>query len=168
MIDGNPEPDQESLETHISVLLKRLVERRVSQHLVLGDVLVKDQTEDGQTGVDSRVPEHQESVVDGDGDEVEYAAENHLDDGNDEPAVNDEVRQSRGALVGVPAVPEHEVAQVAELRNREVTRERGLHSLLPLDSDSDVGALDHPDVVAPVPDAADPSLGVFLEILRDL
>ena len=65
----------------------------------------------------------------------------HLDDGDDEAAVDDELRERRRAQIAVAAVPQHEAAQVRELRHREVGGERSVLPLLALDADADVRRL---------------------------
>ena len=104
--------------------------------------------------------------------------------------MDDELRQLRGAAVRVAAVPQEQLGEEAELRDREVRSERGLLSFFPDDADAcaainikscqmsekfnrkksltDVRCLDHANVVATVANTADTLLSVLANKTRDV
>ena len=55
------------------------------------DVFIEDETEDGGAGVDGAVAEHEETVVNWDGYEVENYREDNLDYGDNEAPVDDKL-----------------------------------------------------------------------------
>ena len=103
-------------------------------------------------GEEGGVAEPGRAVVERDGPKVEEGGEDELYEGDDEPAVDDELRERRRAQVAVSPMPQHEAGEVRELRDREVGGERRLPPLAPLDADAHVGGVDHADVVAAVAD----------------
>ena len=103
---------------------------------VLVDVTVQHEREDGRHGVHRRVPRHEPALVQADGREVEDRGEHGLHDGNDQPAVDDELRELGRAAVRVAAVPEEELREEAELRDGEVGGEGRLFALLADDTNA--------------------------------
>lgn len=99
MVDRFPDPDEESFVVELAAFLEGLVELRELFDFVFVDVLVEDDAEDGEHGIDGGVTEHEIAVVDGDGDGVEDQGEDSLDDGDDETSMDDELSHDRGVLV---------------------------------------------------------------------
>lgn len=64
------------------------------------DVLIQDKSKYWPERKDSRVAKLQVGIEDWNGDIVEYAREDDLDDRNDESSVNDKAGQERAANVG--------------------------------------------------------------------
>lgn len=91
-----------------------------------------------------------------------------MGDADDEAAVDHELREFGAALVAVPAVPDEQFRQVAELRHGKVSREAGLLSFLSDDADANICGLDHRDVIAAVADAADAFFGVRADEVGDV
>ena len=90
-------------------------------------------------GEEGGVAEQGRAVVERDGPKVEEGGEDELYEGDDEPAVDDELRERRRAQVAVSPMPQHEAGEVRELRDREVGGERRLPPLAPLDADAHCG-----------------------------
>jgi hypothetical protein len=105
LIYTDPQPHEESTDVEVAGFPQSYVEVGVEKGFLEGDVLVEDYGEDGQAGVEGRVAEHEHAVVDGDGDVVEDYGEGHLEDADYEAAVDYELAESGGSLIGVPAMP---------------------------------------------------------------
>ena len=65
-------------------------------------------------------------------------------------------------------MPDEQFDEVAELLDRKVCRERSLTALLADDTNTDIGGLDHGDVVSTVADAAHAFLGVGADEAGDV
>lgn len=77
--------------------------------------------------------------------------------------MHDELSQFRTTFVRVPSMPDEKFCQITELFDREISGERCLSSFLSNDTDTNVGGLDHGDVVATIADTADALLGVLAD-----
>ena len=91
-----------------------------------------------------------------------------LGDGDDQPAVDDELGEFGRAFVAVAAVPDEEFGEVVEGGDGEVCGEGGLAAFFADDADADVGGLDHADVVAAVADGADAFVRMVPDEGRDV
>jgi hypothetical protein len=168
LVDGDEDPDEKALCAEGAAELEFRVQLWIQIRDVLVNVAVEDEREDGHHGVDGRVADEEEVAVEcvwleGGGNGVDGLA-----DGDDEAAVDDELGELGAALVGIAAVPDEELYEVAELLDGEVGGEGGLPALLSDDSDADVCGLDHADVVAAVADAAHALLGVVADEVGDV
>lgn len=83
-----------------------------------------------------------------------------LADGDDEPAMDDELSELGAALVGVTAMPHEQFGKVVKLRYGKVCGEGGLAAFFPNNTNTNVGGLDHGDIVAAISDAGDPLASV--------
>ena len=99
MVDGFPDPDEECFVVELAAFLEGLIELRELFDFVLVDVLIEDDAEDGEHGVDGGVAQHQVAVVDRDGDGVEDQGEDGLDDRDYQSSMDDELSHDRGVLV---------------------------------------------------------------------
>ena len=76
-----------------------------------------------------------------------------LADGDDEPAVDDKLRELRTTFIRVAAVPNKELGQMVELGDAKVCGQRRLATFLADNADTDVGGLDHRDIIATIANA---------------
>ena len=120
MIQTFPTPKAKSLGIELPALEKTFVEFWVVECLLEFNVLIENETEDGEEGEDGGVAQHEHPIVDGDGHEVENACKNGLYDGYYQSSVNHELRQHRRLLVSQTAMPKQQFGQMTELRYREV------------------------------------------------
>ena len=66
-------------------------------------------------------------------------------------------------------MPQDELSQLAELLEREVRGEGGLHTFFTLNSNANVRLEDHTNIIASISDTGNPfSIGVVLECLADI
>lgn len=74
--------------------------------------------------------------------------------------MDDELGELGGPLVTVPAVPNEELGEVAELFDGEVGSQTCLPTFLTDNTHTNIGGLDHRDIVTTISNAADALLGV--------
>jgi hypothetical protein len=86
-----PDPDAEGLEVQVAATLKGAVQGRELEGRIKRGVLVENEREDWQGGVDRGITQHEEAVIDGDGDEVEQNDEDSLDDRDDHATVDNKL-----------------------------------------------------------------------------
>lgn len=67
--------------------------------------------------------------------------------------MDDELREEGAALVGQSSVPEKKPIQISEGRDREITGQSSLNTLLTVNTHSHVSRLYEGDVVATISDA---------------
>lgn len=91
LVDRDPHPDEEGLRIHLPTLPQTHVQIGVKQRLLPRKVLIEDDGGDGEGGVEGSVAEHEHAVVDGDGHVVEDDAEGHLQDRDDQSAMDHEL-----------------------------------------------------------------------------
>jgi hypothetical protein len=64
-------------------------------------------------------------------------------------------------------MPQQKLAQVRELQYGEISRQRSLHTLLANDAQSNIGCLDHRNIIAAVAYASYPLTSESFEVLSD-
>ena len=117
LVYGDEHPEKEGLVCQRPSLGELLVQLRV-RHGDLGrDVLIEYKREDGQHRVHGGIADHEKTLVQGNGCEVEDRRENSLHRRYDQSPVHDKLRQSRRPLVRSPAVHQQQPNDVAELRD---------------------------------------------------
>ena len=118
LVDADQHPREERLEGESAALQQLFVQFRITLHNGLANILVQDQREDRGHRVNRRItkrtinvsrrhrvgtalnkPKKEEALIYCNRSKVKDAAENPLNDGNDEPAMNNELTELRGSLV---------------------------------------------------------------------
>jgi hypothetical protein len=166
-----------------------LIKLRIRQREILIQIAIKHERKHRRHSVYRGVANHEPTLVQRDRRKIEDRGEDGLHDGNDEPAVDDELRQFSRASVRVAPVPEKQLCQVAELRHGKVGCEGRLLALFPDDADTcsgargycftrglsmkdgartDIGSLDHAHVVPAITDTANALFGEIPDKTRDV
>jgi hypothetical protein len=82
--------------------------------------------------------------------------------------MDDKLRELSAPLVTVTAMPDQELNQMTELLNREIGCQTGLSTFFTNNTNTNIGSLDHRDIVATIANTADTLLGVFANELGHL
>ena len=117
---GLKEPDEERFDREWTAFLKSCIQRRILHANFHADIMVEDKREHWQASVHGSITKNEHAVVNGNGDEVEDAREDGLDDGDDETTMDDELREYSWTLVAESTVPKDQSAEMFELSNWEV------------------------------------------------
>ena len=155
LVEADEQPDGKGAVGERGAGREFLVEFGVEVGEALVDVTVQDERKDGHHGVNGRVADEQPVAVEHVGFEAGGDAVDGLADGYEQAAVDDKLGELGRALVAVAAVPDEQLGEMVEVRDGEVSGERGLPPLFADDANADVGGLDHGDVVATVTNAGD-------------
>lgn len=161
-------PHEESLIAQAAPFGQVLVQLGEPQRDLLVDVLIQHQREHREHCVDRCIADHQETLVERHRRQIENRRENRLHGGDDEAAVDDELRELRGSLVGATTVNQQKLRDELELRNAEVAGERSLPAFESFDADSGVGLLYHADIISAVANCAGSLSRVLLNQPNDL
>ena len=81
--------------------------------------------------------------------------------------MDDKLGQHGGSLVALASVPQHQLVEVFELIDGEVSSERRLLSFFSNDTDANVGLEDHADVISSVTNSGGPLASRGRNLLRD-
>lgn len=105
LIDGYDDPVEDRLRAQLVSRLSRLVQHWVLESYFAGDIFIQDQRKYGKHRKYGGVAEQKDTVVDWKGHEEELDREDRLHYRDDEPAVDDELREEGTTLVCQPSVP---------------------------------------------------------------
>ena len=165
------------------------IKLRIRQREILIQIAIEHERKHRRHSVYRGVADHEPTLVQRDRRKIEDRGEDGLHDGNDESAVDDELRQFSRASIRVASVPEKQLGQVAELRYGKVGREGRLLALFANDADTcsgereycfgtrsineggartDIGSLDHAHVVPAIADTANSLFGEISDKTRDV
>jgi hypothetical protein len=124
---------REEMSAHLGQFLIKL---RIRQREILIQIAIKHERKHRRHSVYRGIANHEPTLVQRDGRKIENRGEDGLHDGNNESAVDDELRQFGRASVRVAPVPEKQLGQVAELHHGKVGREGRLLALFADDADT--------------------------------
>ncbi len=78
--------------------------------------------------------------------------------------MDNELGERSTALVGKTAMPDDKFLDVAEFGDGKIGSERGLHTFLSNNTETDIGFLDHGDIITTVTNACDNLASALLDL----